>query len=54
VNGRLSADAFVTLARAQLDADTTAYRASVAALARRSERPAEAITAALRARPTEP
>ena len=54
VNGRLAPDAFVTLVRAQLAADTTAYRASVAALARRAERPAEAITAALRARRAPP
>ena len=53
VNGRLSADAFVTLARAQLAADARPYRASVAALARRAERPAEAISAALRARESE-
>jgi polysaccharide pyruvyl transferase CsaB len=50
VNGRLSADAFVTLARAQLAADRRPYLASVAALARLAERPADAITSALRAR----
>jgi polysaccharide pyruvyl transferase CsaB len=50
VNGRLSADALVTLVRAQLAADHAAYRASVAQLALRAERPAEAIIAALRVR----
>lgn len=48
VNGRISADALVTLVRAELAADPAAYRASVAQLALRAERPAEAITAALR------
>lgn len=49
VGGSLSANALVRLAREQVSADRAAYRASVAELALRAERPAQAIVAALRA-----
>lgn len=50
VGGSFSAAAFVRLARSQLSANPDAYRASVAELALRAERPADAIVTALRAR----
>ncbi len=50
VKGPLSTDALVRQARSQLTADLDAYRASVAELALRAERPADAIVTALRAR----
>lgn len=50
VDGSLSTDALVRLVRSQLTANLDAYRASVAELALRAERPADAIVAALRAR----
>ncbi|MGZ8475487.1 MAG: polysaccharide pyruvyl transferase CsaB [Candidatus Limnocylindria bacterium] len=49
VSGSLTADALVRLARSQLSADTGAYRARVAELALRAQRPADAIVAALHA-----
>ncbi|MEP7081614.1 MAG: polysaccharide pyruvyl transferase CsaB [Chloroflexota bacterium] len=50
VNGSLDADALVRVVRSQLRANPDGYRASVAELALRARRPADAIVAAVRLR----